>query len=149
MMIRQGFVSSTVGQRAVIQLTRHTACGDCGACQLGEENMQLQVEVINKIGAQNGDRVEIEMSDEKVLKAAFIVYIIPLIALFVGMGLVQLLFGQLQIVEGLSAIAGISLMVLSFLFIRRADKARKEGGKYEMEITQILEEDENTCSIRT
>jgi sigma-E factor negative regulatory protein RseC len=109
----------------------------------------LQVEVINKIGAQNGDRVEIEMSDEKVLKAAFIVYIIPLIALFVGMGLVQLLFGHLQIVEGLSAIAGISLMVLSFLFIRRADKARKEGGKYEMEITQILEEDENTCSIRT
>lgn len=108
----------------------------------------MSVEVINPIGAEVGAKVEIELADEKVLTAAFIVYVIPMIALFAGIGLVQLVFSQLKNVEVLSAIAGISLMVLTFLIIRRNDKARREGGKYEMEISKILEEDENTCSIR-
>lgn len=111
--------------------------------------MEMSVEVENPIGAESGARVEIELSDEKVLTAAFIVYVIPLIALFAGIGLVQLTLSHLKNVEVLSAIAGISLMVLTFLLIRRNDKARREGGKYEMTITKILEEDENTCSIRT
>ncbi|SCZ78382.1 positive regulator of sigma(E), RseC/MucC [Acidaminobacter hydrogenoformans DSM 2784] len=111
--------------------------------------MEMSVEVMNPIGAEVGTKVEIELADEKVLTAAFIVYVIPMIALFAGIGLVQLVFSQLKNVEVLSAIAGISLMVLTFLIIRRNDKARREGGKYEMEISKILEEDENTCSIRT
>lgn len=108
----------------------------------------MSVEVMNPIGAEIGAKVEIELADEKVLTAAFIVYVIPMIALFAGIGLVQLAFSQLKNVEVMSAFAGISLMVLTFLIIRRNDKARREGGKYEMEISKILEEDENTCSIR-
>lgn len=111
--------------------------------------MEMSVEVLNPVGALKGAHVEIELSDEKVLTAAFIVYVIPLIALIAGIALVQLTLGDLKNVEVFSAIAGISLMVLTFLLIRRADQARREGGKYEMVITKILEEDENTCSIRT
>ena len=109
----------------------------------------MSVEVLNPIGAEIGERVEIELSDSKVLTAAFVVYVVPLVALFAGIGLVQLTLSHLKNVEVLSAFAGISFMVLTFLFIRRADKARRESGKYEMTITKILKEDENTCSIRT
>lgn len=112
--------------------------------------MEMTIDALNEIDAKLNDRVEIELSDEKVLTAAFIVYIIPLFALFIGIGGTQLImesFGFLKYVEVFGVIVGMLLMAISFLVIRQNDKARREGGKYEVTITKILEEDESTCSI--
>lgn len=110
----------------------------------------MSIDALNEINAEIGDRVEIELSDEKVLKAAFIVYIIPLVALFIGIGGTQAVLQSVSStknVEVYGVIVGILLMALSFLVIRQKDQARREGGKYEVTITKILEEDESTCSI--
>jgi sigma-E factor negative regulatory protein RseC len=123
---------------AIVALRKHTACGDCGACQLGEENMETTVNVLNPIQAQTGDFVEIDMADADVLKAAFLVYIIPLIALLSGIGFTQLFLKIIGIAqtEILGVIVGFLSMALAFFVIRKKDDALKGQKRYVSTITK-------------
>ena len=57
--------------RAEVEVLRGTACGgDCGSCEACHYTSKIRVEARNDIGAQPGDRVEIEARTSKVLGAA-------------------------------------------------------------------------------
>ena len=71
----------------------------------------------NTIGAKVGDRVEINMETVNVLKAAFIAYTIPLLALLLGT--VSTFYGLKAInitnnVEIISGGSGLIFTILSF-----------------------------------
>lgn len=146
-----GVVESLKGQNAVVNLTRSTACGDCGACQMGKENLDRQVEALNLVGAKVGDFVTMEMEDGKVLKAAFLVYIIPLIVL------VACIFGTISVLqlfqiskngELYGFLVGLVGMFISFMFIKKRDKKLAEGGDMMIAIVKINEEDSSSCTIK-
>ncbi|MCG4723017.1 SoxR reducing system RseC family protein, partial [Alistipes putredinis] len=56
----------------------------CGKCASSTDKKDIVVEVDNTIGAKVGDYVELNMDSINVIKAASIVYIIPLVALLGG-----------------------------------------------------------------
>lgn len=150
-MLSIGVVDALKGQNAVVNLTRSTACGDCGACQMGKENLDRQVEAYNPVGAKVGDFVTMEMEDGKVLKAAFMVYIIPLVIL------VGCIFGTISVLQMFQIsknaelygfLVGLVGMFISFMFIKQRDKKLAERGDMMITIVKINEEDSSTCTIK-
>ena len=87
-MLEVGIVESVNEKRgtAKVVFDRKSACDKCRMCLTATgEKMKVYVEVRNTVGAKAGDKVGVQMSDRFVLKAAFIVYLIPVI--LVGAGL--------------------------------------------------------------
>ncbi|MCK8059028.1 MULTISPECIES: SoxR reducing system RseC family protein [unclassified Fusibacter] len=145
-MNRIGQVVELDHDMAVVAMRKHTACGDCGACQLGEENMETTVNVLNPIDAQPGDFVEIDMADADVLRAAFLVYIIPLAALLLGIGLTQLFLGFIGVgnSELIGVLVGFASMAVSYIIIRKKDDALKGKKRYISTITKNFGNGETT-----
>lgn len=129
---------------AIVQMQRHSACGDCGACQMGEENQNVQVEVQNAVGGTVGDWVVVELSHQSVIKAAFIAYTIPLLVLVVsiiaGINLFGLFFDK-EIAEIYAFILGVLLTGVCYAVIRRFDQRFKSEGRFQSMITRIIDQD--------
>lgn len=125
---------------AEVEITRSTACGEsCASCGLCP-GRTAKVVAINEIGAKSGDTVIIDMSDKKVLGAAFLVYIVPLIMLIIGYCLSYPIFRS----EGISILTGFILMAVTFIVLMRAD--RKLRRKYIPRIVKIIDmEAESGC----
>ncbi|MDJ0834077.1 MAG: SoxR reducing system RseC family protein [Gammaproteobacteria bacterium] len=108
------------GDRAVIEVMRQNACqscelsGGCGTGSLGKLLGQRKVSFTmrNEHGLKIGDRVVIGLPDRSYLTAGFIVYLLPLLSLFLFAGLTDFLFGSIEWVNVLSAVVGLGLGLL-------------------------------------
>jgi len=98
----------------VVRLIRSEACGKCNACSVGLQSTEMILEAENQCGATIGDRVEIFLKETNFLKAVFIMYVIPLIALMIGLGIGYMIFESELIIFGI----GILLMIGSYFAIR-------------------------------
>lgn len=76
-----GVVIEVTGDKARVKANRHNDCQNCGSCP-GDQAMIVTAE--NPIGAEPGDTVTFEIREQHVLKAAFVVYALPLILAFLG-----------------------------------------------------------------
>ncbi len=75
----------TAPNKAEVEVLRGTACGDdCESCGVCHYASKIRVEAKNEIGAQPGDRVEIEARTSRILGAAVLVYVVPFILFFIG-----------------------------------------------------------------
>jgi len=114
---------------AVVLCEKSTMCNHCAsmeACRLGADNTTRLVEVNNPIGAAVGDKVRIQVSSRTFLQSSFLLYIVPLIALFIGAVAGQLVGSALE--NGpdpnlLAALIGTAFMVGSFFIIRIGSRA--------------------------
>jgi len=79
--LHEGVVLEVVGNIAKVRTSRHNDCANCGACP---GNSAMVLEVRNDLGAKTGQRVMVEVRQDSMLKAAFIVYLLPLVAAFIG-----------------------------------------------------------------
>lgn len=77
------------GDVALVEHLRPSACsGDCHRCAgCGAVQQTMRLRANNPIGAQVGDWVKLHSSSRVVLKAAFVVYFLPLVLFFLGYGL--------------------------------------------------------------
>lgn len=88
-MTGEGIVVKLNGNTATVRIKRSSACGhDCGECNLCE-NPNIEVDILNPIGAKIGDRVKIGTDTGKVMLSAFILYMLPLIGAFVLYGVLS------------------------------------------------------------
>jgi sigma-E factor negative regulatory protein RseC len=78
---QEGIVIEIQGDMARVKTSRHNDCENCGACP---GNSAIVLEARNPLGAKPGQRVAVEIQEMNMLKAAFIVYVLPLIAAFAG-----------------------------------------------------------------
>ncbi len=120
-MLQTGIVQKLYHNTAQIKITRSSACGEsCASCGLcpGKE---MLAEADNAVGAAVGDTVLIDMSDKKVLSAAFLVYIVPLIALVSGYFTGAAIFKA----ETPAVLSALILMAASFLAVMLIDKKVK------------------------
>ncbi|KXG74070.1 SoxR reducing system RseC family protein [Thermotalea metallivorans] len=127
--------------KARVLMTKHSACGDCGACQHGKENMQLSIVAMNEVGAKAGDWVEVNMETQNVMGAAFIVYVIPLMAMLLGIGTGSFLLKNMHIEENLEAYSagiGFILMACTFFIVKVFEKRFHQDKRYIPTITKIL-----------
>lgn len=126
-----GTVRKTDGKTAYIVIRRESACGEncanCGGCK----NKTNEITATNEIEARPGDTVTVEMEDGRVLKAAFMVYMVPLIIFFTAYFVSDMIFK----LNMLSITFGIVLSVLFYVFLHFYDKKQKE--KYIHKIIEI------------
>ncbi len=81
-----GKVIRTSGLTATVEIVRASACGEnCASCAGGCGGAKRTVTARNDVGAAVGDMVRMELSGNRVLFAAFIVYIIPIFLLIIGL----------------------------------------------------------------
>ncbi|GAA0106057.1 SoxR reducing system RseC family protein [Paraclostridium sordellii] len=146
-MNQRGYVIELVdGTTAKIKMQKHSACAACGKCASSADKKDIIVEVDNNIGAKVGDYVEVNMDSVNVIKAAAIVYIVPLIALLGG---TIISYGILNFIdigmnkEVLSGFIGIVLTAISYLLIKGKDRKFRESRNYIPIITKVI----NTINI--
>ncbi len=125
-------VDHTEGDLIAVKLKRATACGEncasCGGCSLTEKTAFA----VNTAGASAGDTVILEMNTSKVLKASFMVYILPIIVFIAVYFIAEYISGR----EGIAALSGVAGMVLTFIGDIIWDK--KVRDKYKLEAVKII-----------
>ena len=131
-----GTVQKIDGEYAFIRVEKKSACGEnCATCKGGCVPTERIIKVKNTKKCQSGDKVALDMNTKKVMSAAFMVYIIPLVMLILGYFLGESLFGN----EGSAILSGVVLMIISMIIIAVFDRLSKD--KYMAEITEIINKD--------
>lgn len=135
-----GVVLEVMDHKAVVNIKRKSACGHCKACEMGKSDAkEINVVAKNEVGAEVNDNVNIIMETPDVLKAAIIVYLIPLMALVVGVGLGTVLAKNMNLPADWSGmIMGLLFMAVSYIYVKKQDKKLAATKKYEPIITEVL-----------
>ncbi|SHK13779.1 positive regulator of sigma(E), RseC/MucC [Geosporobacter subterraneus DSM 17957] len=141
-MIEKARVVEVKGNLAKVEVRRVSACGEnCANCKGGCAPTNIYIEVINSIGAKQGEYVEIEMSTRTFLAAVLITYGLPLIMLFIGIFSGNALVNNMGLKinnDMAGAILGFIFMALSYIFISKLDKKYNKQRKIKFEIKKIL-----------
>ncbi len=120
-------------------LQRTDACGDCHACDIGENKNEMIITAYNQCNAKVGDNVEIDLSVNAMITATFVMYAVPLITM-VGGFLIGNLFSEV-----LSFILGITCMIATYVVIRIFNNKLDEN-KYKAAAVKIVESTSSCCS---
>lgn len=145
-----GQIVETAGNnKAIVKVRPNLSCENCGRCGgfFGdpEKNRDYTVEVLNPINASRGELVRLEARASEVLLAAFMMYLLPLIALLIGLfagryGAIALELTGSADVWGLGT--GLVLMVLLFLVLRSQERRLARGRRFKAVIAAVVTEDE-------
>jgi len=132
-MREEGRIIKVEENLAQVEVERKSACRACGLCSMRGKNTMI-AEADNSIGAKLGERVRIEIPSSVILKGALLFYILPLVALILGMAL-GIKITNLQ-TGGL--ILGFSFFILSFVFSWLYNKKTRDRNIYRSKITKII-----------
>jgi sigma-E factor negative regulatory protein RseC len=143
LMERLGKITKIENNLAQITLQRHSACAECGGCGVGRgDKRKIVVEAINKVDAQVGDLVMVEVADENFLTAVFIAYAVPVIGLFLGYILgvkLSSLLGRAAQGQIFGIIGGFSLLALSFFGLKLLNPRFASSRRFTPTISRIVE----------
>ena len=134
---QEGIVLEVSGTMAKVKASRHSDCENCGNCP---GNTAIVVDALNPVGAKRGQRVAIEVKEVNMLKAAFIVYILPLIAAVAGafagdyLAVAQQASNPVWYQIG----GGAAAVGLSILYIKYFDRNARTDDKMKPVIVRIL-----------
>lgn len=126
-MTQTGRVTEVSDRGIKISVVRETACGEsCASCSAKCSLKDQSVIAEYMPGIKKGDAVIFEMPAKKVLFAAFLVYITPLIILLAAYGAAF----SAGLGEGTSAAAGVLCMAVWFVVIHYLDKRLRRFYKH-------------------
>lgn len=127
--------------KAIVMVKRHDVCGKCGGCGVAVSGSgDNYVEAVNVVNAAIGQNVRVAMKTSHVLKASFVVYIVPIIALLAGIWLGQTLEGTFDVLGRFDLILGFVFLIGSYLLVRGYDK-KVAGGEAAASVVEILNDD--------
>lgn len=128
-----GTVIKTEGDLCRISVRRKSACGEnCASCKATCSSREHICTAKNSVGAKTGDRVVVETDSRKVLKSAFLVYILPILV-FLAVFAAVLECGKSQLISALCAIFGAAAV---FVGLRIYDS--KKESEIMPNVTDIL-----------
>ena len=143
MIVEMGEVVDSRDGFAVVLVKRSSACEGCGAkgaCHAFGGGRDARVSVENDVGAKTGDLVEIGIEEASLVKASFLVYIVPIIALLLGAATGQHFSEQIGISEeGAAAFCGLLALIGSLVIIRLFDPIFKKRRSMRPRIIRICE----------
>ena len=126
---------------AWVKTTRSSACESCSsrhACQADGDGKEMEVEALNTADARVGDRVVLSLATASLLKATFLLYVFPILAMIAGA-----LLGQTIAVmrgsdpSGLSALLGFLFFGIAFFLIRIMGRRLSTNASYKPEIIKV------------
>lgn len=127
MKTEEGIVIEIDGKISKVRMGKHSNCKDCGACP-GSDAAIITAD--NRIGAKLGQRVSVELQESNVLIGAFVIFVLPLIFIFIGITTGKELGGLLGASEIISEFIGggaFSIVVIAVIklfdqFVAKKDK---------------------------
>jgi sigma-E factor negative regulatory protein RseC len=98
----------------------------------------MEVEAINTADARIGDRVVLNIKTASLLKATFLLYVFPILAMIAGAVLGQTLAVRRDLdPSGLSALCGFLFFGLAFIVIRITGRRLSQNDSYRPEIIKV------------
>lgn len=110
-------VKNTEDDKVTVKVFKDSACSHCSGCS---DNSKFGAEYTFKCSdnLNEGDSVDFEIADSKLLKISFLIYIFPVLLLF----LMYFLAGFFSQKEGLRVLVSFTGIALYFLIIYFVDK---------------------------
>jgi sigma-E factor negative regulatory protein RseC len=135
---QEGIVLAVQDDMAKVKVARHSSCENCGACP---GNMAAVLDARNIVHARPGQRVVVEIKQVNMLQAAFVVYMLPLIAIFGGVTVGSYLadylaFAAMPFQFG----GGLVGFLAAILYIRFFDRSASKNSTMQPVIIRILSE---------
>ena len=113
------------GTATVIHVRESACSGDCHKCSgCGAAKEAILLEADNPIGAKPGDLVTVESATGPVLKAAVVMYLLPMVLFFAGYALGAALWQQGALMGCMSFVVSIGLAVI---YDRKVVKKQNTG----------------------
>jgi sigma-E factor negative regulatory protein RseC len=152
-------IKALEGRMAVAVTTREDACAHCearGTCEVvGGTGANATVRALNTIDAQVGDTVTIAMAATSLLKASFLIYMVPILALIGGI----LIGFQIEKIFGISENVAVGVssgvcLVGAFAWLRKKGKELGTRREYIPEIVEkkdpaaIASQTASSCSVK-
>jgi len=150
--LETGTVIELYGVKAKVRIDKSSACKECGKAQAGicgKSGEGMIMEAGNNLNAREGDRVTLDLDKKVHVKAYFLLFILPILALFLSAYMGHEISGFTGI-KSMDVILGISGLAIAILFSLL--KIKKLDNSAEMEITRIVSQpsgsnnDVVTCS---
>ena len=111
------------GTATVIHVRESACSGDCHKCSgCGAAKETIALKAQNPIGAAGGDLVTLESATGPVLKAAAVLYMLPMVLFFAGYAVGDVLWKHGTLVGCLAFVASIVLIVLYDRKLGKTDK---------------------------
>jgi len=109
-----------------VETQRQNSCGHCsahsgcGTATLGKVmgNRVTRVRAVNSLPLDLGEQVIVGLPEQVFVIGSLIIYLLPLVGLFLGAGLVQFGLGR-HGAEWLTALGGVAGLMLALLWMRR------------------------------
>ncbi|MEJ2641744.1 MAG: SoxR reducing system RseC family protein [Desulfosarcinaceae bacterium] len=126
---------------AWVQTQRSSACKSCSSrhsCNPGGHGKEMEVEAINNIGARVGDEIILSLDTGPLLKATFLLYVMPILCMIAGA-----VVGHRYALSrgwdpsGLSAAVSLGALAISFFFIRLRGNTLARKSDYKPQIVRI------------
>jgi sigma-E factor negative regulatory protein RseC len=137
-----------VGEDSTLVRVEIEGKGTCHSCvsrhmcvPLGGDR-RMMTEAINERGARRGDMVRIEMSPKSTVGAAFLLYVLPVIALFLGYALGYLALGD----EKYGIASGLVLLALGFVLLKVLNPFFSKGKRFKPIVVEIIQRGNSTES---
>ncbi len=86
----EGIVTAVTATTAWVTITQSDACKSCSAghsCTSPQNNQETTLEAANPVHAAVGDRILLNVNTTSLLKASFLIYILPLLCMLAGAGI--------------------------------------------------------------
>jgi sigma-E factor negative regulatory protein RseC len=130
-----GQIVEVSGDKAKVLVRRHDVCSKCGGCGISLSGKgENYMDALNTVNAAVGQTVRVTSDTGQVLKASFVVYIVPVLFLLAGIALGRQLGG-----EPAGLITGVIFLLLSYLLVRAYDR-KVARGRVQSAVVEILEE---------
>lgn len=136
-----GHVVSISEQAAVVAMRMSGECKKCGLCMKSSDGKEVLLLAKNEVDASVGDIVEIEISPGKVIAAAFIVYMIPIIMTVVGFLIGSALVGGSE-ESGIPIGMAVIFLVASFFGVWMYDKRVRRKETREATVLRVVEDED-------
>ncbi|NOY64521.1 MAG: SoxR reducing system RseC family protein [Nitrospirae bacterium] len=136
-----GIVKKIDGVTAKVVIKKSSACDHCVKEECDMESVDFEVEAINAANAQVGQTVKVVMKAQTYIKGALLLYILPVLALFVGA-----IFGKIYLPDAFKGISpetaavigGFLMMIISFLIIKIVSSRMEKKTEYRSVIEEII-----------
>jgi sigma-E factor negative regulatory protein RseC len=144
----KGIVTALRGDKALVRVTADSGggCASCAArsqCHSGGNSGGREITVLNDYGAEIADRVEFEADPGKVILSAALIWMLPILAMFIGyLAGTRLGGGFIPIAAALLFLAG------SYLVLRLIDRAVSGGRAFYPRIVAVLDDTSSSCEAK-
>lgn len=129
---------------AFVRTTGGEGCGSCGcrgACQALGGGTERKITALNRAGATVGDQVLITTGSGSFLKASFVVYLLPILALILGSVIGEKYGAQIWAAadpETVSVLVGLLCLGVSFMVIRLFNRRLSQNQEYYPVIEKVI-----------